>query len=87
MGTTLLLYAIREGYSNATAVKELIKQYEFMLRIFDNAHRRLKETDDNFERKKILIALGQSALEEHADWILMHHERSLDQSEIWRMGN
>lgn len=87
MGISLLLYAIREGYAHSTAVRELIKQYEFMLRVFDNAHRRLGEAESQRERRQILLATGHSALEEHADWILMHRERSLDQREIWRMGN
>ncbi len=87
MGSTLLLYGVREGYTFATATKELIKQYEFMLRIFDNAHRRLSEVDDPDEKRQILSALGQSALDEHSDWILMHRERSLDESEIWQMGS
>ena len=86
MGSTLLVYAVREGYSYATATKELIKQYEFMLRIFDNAHRRLSAVTSVDEQRQILSALGQSALDEHSDWILMHRERSLDESEIWRMG-
>ena len=87
MGGTLLLYAIREGYAFATAVKELIKQYEFMLRIYDNAYRRLSQTDQASEKRQILQALGQSALDEHSDWLLMHRERSLDEGEIWRMGS
>lgn len=87
MGATLLLYAIREGYAFATGTKELIKQYEFMLRIFDNAHRRLNATPNTDEQRQILSALGQSALDEHSDWILMHRERSMDESEIWRMGS
>lgn len=87
MGATLLAYGIREGYAFATATKELIKQYEFMLRIFDNAHRRLSEAENTDEQRQILSALGQSALDEHSDWILMHRERSLDESEIWRMGS
>lgn len=87
MGATLLLYGIREAYTFATATKELIKQYEFMLRIFDNAHRRLAEATTALERRQILSVLGQSALDEHSDWILMHRERSLDESEIWRMGS
>ncbi|MEX2131855.1 MAG: hypothetical protein WD772_10240, partial [Pseudohongiellaceae bacterium] len=86
MGATLLLYAVREGYTYAVGTKELIKQYEFMLRIFDNAHRRLTEATSADEQRMILYALGQSALDEHSDWILMHRERSLDESEIWRMG-
>ena len=87
MGITLLLFAIREGYASATAVKELVKQYEFMLRIFSNAKRRISETEDSEEKRQILLALGQSALEEHSDWILMHREKSLDQGEIFRMGS
>ncbi len=87
MGSTLLLYGVREGYTYATATKELIKQYEFMFRIFDNAHRRLMTAQTQDEKRQILSTLGQSALDEHSDWILMHRERSLDESEIWRMGS
>jgi hypothetical protein len=87
MGSTLLLYGVREGYTYATATKELIKQYEFMFRIFDNAHRRLMTAQTQDEKREILSTLGQSALDEHSDWILMHRERSLDESEIWRMGS
>lgn len=87
MGSTLLLYGVREAYTYATATKELIKQYEFMLRIFDNAHRRLLAAQNHEEKRMVLSALGQSALDEHSDWILMHRERSPDESEIWRMGS
>jgi hypothetical protein len=31
--------------------------------------------------------MGQSALSEHAQWIMMHRERSVDQTEIWRLGS
>jgi hypothetical protein len=87
MGATLLLFGVRQGYAHSTAEKELIKQYEFMLRIFLNARRRLDHADDDMERKQILRALGGSALDEHAEWILMHRDRSPDQGEIWRMGS
>ncbi|MEH6518949.1 MAG: hypothetical protein V7742_19905 [Halioglobus sp.] len=87
MGATLLLYAVREGYAYATAEKELIKQYEYMSRIYGNADRRLKRAKDDAEKRAILMALGQSALNEHADWILMHRERSLDEAEIWMIGS
>ena len=87
MGTMLLLFGIRQGYAYATAEKELIKQYDFMLRIFYNARRRLDNTDDPDEQRQILLALGGSALDEHAEWILMHRDRSIDESEIWRMSN
>ena len=87
MGATLLLFGVRQGFAHGTAEKELIKQYEFMLRIFHNARRRLEHADDDAERRQILRALGGSALDEHAQWILMHRDRSLDQREIWRMGS
>jgi hypothetical protein len=87
MGTTLLLYGVRHGYTYATATKELIKQYEFMLRIFESAHARLGATTTPEEQRAILAVLGKSALDEHSDWILMHRERAVDETEIWRMGS
>jgi hypothetical protein len=87
MGAMLLLYAIRQGYAYATAEKDLIKQYEFMLRLFENARRRLDNTDDPTEQRQILQALGGSALDEHAEWILMHRDRTIDKGEIWRMSS
>jgi hypothetical protein len=85
MGSILLAYGVRQGYAQSTAEKELIKQYEFMLRVFHNARRRLDNADDDAERRQVLRALGGSCLDEHADWILMHRDRSIDQSDIWRV--
>lgn len=85
MGSALMLYAVREGYNYAVGTKELIKQYEFMFRIFENAHQRLRRSDSVDEKRTILFALGQSALDEHSDWTLMHRERALDEKEIWHM--
>mgnify|MGYP001813414663 CR=1 FL=1 len=87
MGTMLLVYGIRQGFGYATAEKDLVKQYEFMFRLFQSARTRLDATDDPDEQRKILRVLGGSALDEHADWILMHRERAIDRSEIWRMGS
>lgn len=86
MGGLLLLFGVRQAYAHSTAEKELIKQYEFMLRIFRNARRRLDNAEDAAEQRQILRALGGSALDEHAEWILMHRERSPDQGEIWQIG-
>jgi hypothetical protein len=85
MGSTLLAYGVRQGYAQSTAQKELIKQYEFMLRVFHNSRRRLDGAEDDDERHQILRALGGSCLDEHAEWILMHRDRSIDQSDIWRL--
>ena len=87
MGTMLLLFAIRQGYAYATAEKDLIKQYDFMYRLFENARWRLDEAGDTDEQRLILRALGDSALDEHAQWILMHRDRTVDKDEIWRMGS
>jgi hypothetical protein len=58
-----------------------------MLRIFHNASRRLDNANDIREQRQVLQALGGSALDEHAEWILMHRDRSVEQGEIWRMGS
>lgn len=87
MGTMLMLFAVRHGYAYATAEQELIRQYNFMRRIFGNAHRRLQESMDATDQRQVLSALGGYALDEHAEWIVTHRERSIDQGEIWRMGS
>ena len=86
MGCSLLLFAVREGYGYATAVKELIKQYEFMLRIYENADRRMRDATSTHDRRQILLALGQSTLNEHSDWLLMHRERLFEDAKLWRLG-
>ncbi len=86
MGVMLLLVGVRQSYGDSVADAELIKQYEFMFRIFSNAKRRMDATASDDEKRRILRVLGDAALGEHAQWILMHRERSLEQGEIFRMG-
>jgi len=85
MGLLLLAIGVRQAYAQSTAESELIKQYEFMHRIFHNARRRIDAAEDDGERRRILKLLGDAALEEHAEWILTHRERSIDQKEIVRL--
>ena len=85
MGCVLLAVGVRQSYAKSTAESELIKQYEFMARIFHNARRRLDEAADDAARRGILKALGDASLEEHAQWILMHRERSVGQEDIVRL--
>lgn len=85
MGLVLLGVGVRQSYAQSTAESELIKQYEFMRRIFHNARRRIDASEDDAERRRILKLLGDAALEEHAEWILMHRERSIDQKEIVKL--
>jgi ATP-dependent RNA circularization protein (DNA/RNA ligase family) len=87
MGVMLLFVAIRQSYGFSVADAELIKQYRFMYRIFRNARQRIEATDSDEERRRVLRVLGEAALGEHAQWILMHRERSLEHGEIWRMGS
>jgi hypothetical protein len=82
MGVLPLTVAIREAYAQKRAEKELIKQYVFMARIFSNARRQLENTDSDATRRKILKALGDAALEEHAQWLLLHRERPLEHSRL-----
>jgi hypothetical protein len=75
MGFALLMVGVRQSYAKVTAEAELIKQFDFMHRIFRNARRRIDDAENDAERRRILKVLGDSALEEHAQWILIHRER------------
>jgi hypothetical protein len=82
MGVLPLLAGIRDAYSHKKADKELIKQYRFMAEIFGNA-RRLLDGNENIEfQRRVLKAVGDAALEEHAEWLLMHRERPLEHGGI-----
>jgi hypothetical protein len=85
MGCVLLAVGVRQAYAKATAESELIKQFDFMHRIFYNARRRIEQAESDFERRKILRLLGDAALEEHAQWILMFRERVVEQGEIVKL--
>lgn len=82
MGILPLMAGIRDAYSHKKAEKELIKQYRFMQGVFANARRLLDGSDDVAFQRRILKALGNAALEEDAEWILMHRERPMEHSGI-----
>jgi hypothetical protein len=82
-GVTALFAGVREAWSHKLADKELIKQYRFMTRVFASASERLARDPAPPQQRQVLEALGEAALEEHAEWILMHRERPLEQQ---RMG-
>jgi hypothetical protein len=86
LGILFLLIGVRQSFAKSTAEAELIKQYDFMHRIFSNAYRRIEAANHDDERRRILKILGDASLEEHAQWILMHRERSIDQQEIVKLG-
>jgi len=78
MGLLPLIAGIRDAISYKRAEKELIKQYRFMVRIFANARRLLNSTANLEFQRRVLKALGEAALEEGAEWILMHRARPLE---------
>jgi hypothetical protein len=78
MGALPLVAGVWDAYSHKKAEKELIKQYGFMSRVFRKAHVLLDENEDLAFRRKVLMALGQAALDEGAEWLLMHRERPLE---------
>jgi hypothetical protein len=80
MGALPLTAAVAETYTQRKANRELSKQYEFMEHVFNNARRRLDEAVDNNERNEVLQGLGEAALTEHAEWILIHRDRKPETS-------
>lgn len=78
MGILPLIAGIRDAISHKKAEKELIKQYRFMARIFANARRLLDAPGAIAFQRRVLKALGEAALEEGAEWILMHRSRPLE---------
>lgn len=82
MAVLSIVAAVREAYAYRKADKELIKQYRFMQRIFAGARAALDRTHDPAEQREILLALGDAALTEHAEWTLMQRERQVEQSKL-----
>ncbi|HET6555397.1 MAG TPA: hypothetical protein VFG49_17855 [Dyella sp.] len=82
MAVLSIVAAVREAYSYRKADKELIRQYRFMQRIFSSARAALDRTDDPAKQREILLALGDAALTEHAEWTLMHRERDVEHSKF-----
>jgi hypothetical protein len=82
MGALPLIAAVRDAYAHKKAEKELIRQYDFMGRIFRNASKLLHESTDLGLKRRVLRALGEAALEEGAEWLLTHRERPLEYSTL-----
>mgnify|MGYP001038509511 CR=1 FL=1 len=82
MAVLSIIAAVREAYAYRKADKELIKQYRFMQRIFVSARHALDRAGDADEQREILLALGDAALTEHAEWTLMQRERQVEQGKL-----
>ncbi len=75
MGILPLIAGVAEVYRQQRADRELTKQYSFMEHVFANARRRLDQAGSDSERREVLQGLGDAALSEHAEWILVHRAR------------
>ncbi len=82
MGALPLVAGIWDAYSHKKAEKELIKQYGFMSRVFQKARKLVDESDEIEFQRKVLKALGEAALDEGAEWLLMHRERPLEHGRL-----
>ena len=82
MGVLPLVAGIWDAYSHKKAEKELIKQYGFMSRVFLKARKLLDSSADIVFQRQVLRALGQAALDEGAEWLLMHRERPLEHGRL-----
>ena len=51
----------------------------------EETRRRIDEAGDDADKRRLLKVLGDSALEEHAEWILIHRERSIDEKESLKL--
>jgi hypothetical protein len=82
MGLLPLIAGVWDAYSHKRADKELIKQYAFMSGVFRKARKLLNDSRDVGFRRRVLKALGQAALDERAEWLLMHRERPLEHGKL-----
>ena len=82
MGVLPLIAGVWDAYSHKRADKELIKQYAFMSGVFRKARKLLDGSRDVEFRRRVLKALGQAALEESGEWLLMHRERPLEHGKL-----
>jgi len=82
MGVLPLVAGVWDAYSHKKAEKELIKQYGFMSRVFQKARKLVDDSNDIAFQRKVLKALGQAALDEGAEWLLMHRERPLEHGRL-----
>jgi hypothetical protein len=73
------LAAIFEGYAQKMAFSEEVKQYERMKAVFGLAARQLSTSPHQPEEaRRMLRELGQEALAEHGDWVLLQRARPVE---------
>ncbi len=80
MSLVLVLAALREGYADKRAYAEQGKQYQRMSHLFWLASQRLKESLEqgkSQEAERVIRELGEEALAENGDWVMLHRTRPI----------
>jgi hypothetical protein len=71
--------AFTEGYLDKMAFAEEAKRYQQMAELLERASRRLVAAQGDLERSaRIVQEVGQEALAENGDWVLLHRSRPLN---------
>jgi hypothetical protein len=79
--TLAVTAGLRHGYNQQMARSEHAKQFGRMAEMFDTAEQHLTsqlKAGAIAEASDLLKELGQEALEENGDWVLLHRERPLE---------
>lgn len=79
--TLAVIAGLRHAYNQQMARSEHAKQFGRMSELFDGAqtHLSLQLASGNLTQASALLReLGQEALEENGDWVLLHRERPLE---------
>jgi len=79
--TLAVTAGLRHGYNQQMARSEHAKQFGRMAELFDAAEKHLAaqlKAGDTGSASDLLKELGQEALEENGDWVLLHRERPLE---------
>jgi uncharacterized membrane protein YidH (DUF202 family) len=72
-------YSLKMAYSEQRRQYQRMKElYERGLFCFEKAMQIETEPNENGLRQKVVLELGQEALSENADWVLMHRERMVE---------
>lgn len=79
--TLAVTAGLRHGYNQQMARSEHAKQFGRMSKLFDSAEQHLAaihRAGDHRRATELLKDLGEEALEENGDWVLLHRERPLE---------
>jgi hypothetical protein len=79
--TLAVAAGLRHGYNEQMAYSEHAKQFGRMSELFDAAERHLARqlgANEHHRAQELLKEVGEEALEENGDWVLLHRERPLE---------